>query len=107
MKGGLMFFVPAIRWRGRTNVRRTHRPQLESLEDRLTPSVYHVTTTADSGPGSLRAAVAAANAHPGADVIVFDGRLSGQTITLAGGELLVTDDVRINGPGAGLLTVSG
>lgn len=31
-----------------------------------------VTTTADAGEGSLRAAILAANAHPGPDTIVFD-----------------------------------
>jgi hypothetical protein len=60
------------------------RPSLEFLEDRLTPSTFTVVTTADNGddvnpiPGSLRAALVAANAHdnslnPGgaADVIAF------------------------------------
>src|SRR5438309_11471621 len=68
------------------------RPTLEALEGRAVPSVYHVTTNADSGPGSLRDAVVAANAHAGADQIVFDGGLAGHTITLTSGELLVTDD---------------
>jgi hypothetical protein len=67
--------------------------------------VYHVTTNADSGPGSLRDAIAAANTHPGADSIVFDGRQ--QTITLTSGELLITDDLQIRGLGARDLTVSG
>src|SRR6516164_2114472 len=87
--------------------RRRFVPRLQLLEGRSVPSVFHVTTTADSGPGSLRDAVAAANAHPAADIIVFDPSLSGQTITLTSGELLVTDNLRINGPGADLLTVSG
>src|SRR5262245_56270901 len=83
------------------------RPTLEVLEDRALPSVYHITTNADSGPGSLRDAVATANAQPGTDRIVFAGSLSGQTITLTGGELLITDDLAINGLGAANLTVSG
>src|SRR5262249_12683391 len=72
-------------------------PSLEALGDRIVPSAFHVTTLADSGPGSLRAAVAQANAHPGADAIVFESGLAG-TIALTGGELDVTDDLKINGP---------
>jgi hypothetical protein len=83
------------------------RPTLEVLEDRAVPSVYQVTTIADSGPGSLRNAVAMSDAHPGADKIVFAPSLSGRIITLTSGELLVTDDLWINGPGASKLTVSG
>jgi hypothetical protein len=38
------------------------RPRLEALEDRALPSAYVVTTTADSGPGSLRDAINQINA---------------------------------------------
>src|SRR5215468_10483861 len=79
---------------------------LESLDARIVPSTFHVTTLADGGDGSLRAAVAQANAHPGADTIVFDDGLTG-TIALTGGQLVITDDLAINGPGAAKLTVSG
>jgi len=79
---------------------------LEALGDRIVPSTFHVTTLADTGPGSLRAAVAGANAHAGADTVVFDKGLTG-TIALTGGQLDVTDDLAINGPGAAKLTVSG
>src|SRR5688572_15593433 len=34
-------------------------------------AVFTVTTTADSGPGSLRQAILDANASPGADIITF------------------------------------
>src|SRR5947209_19116721 len=37
---------------------------LEALEDRVVPSAYVVTTTADSGPGSLRDAITQVNADP-------------------------------------------
>jgi hypothetical protein len=40
----------------------TCRPQLEALEDRTLLSAYVVTTTADSGPGSLRDAITQVNA---------------------------------------------
>src|SRR5262245_40626719 len=79
---------------------------LEQLEGRLVLSTLHVSTLADGGAGSLRDAVAQANAHTGADVIVFDDGLAG-TIALSGGELDITDDLKINGPGADKLTVSG
>src|SRR5262249_31102316 len=81
-------------------------PNLEALGDRIVPSTFHVTTLADAGAGSLRDAVAAANARAGADTIVFDNGLTG-TIALTGGELDITDDVKINGSGADKLTVSG
>ncbi|MGA9333057.1 MAG: hypothetical protein WBV39_02150, partial [Rudaea sp.] len=41
-----------------------------------------VTNTNDSGAGSLRQAVIDANSHAGADTILFNSTLSGQTITL-------------------------
>src|SRR5262249_3765835 len=56
--------------------------------------------------GSLRDAITRANAHAGADVITFQEGVTG-TIALTGGELDVTDDLTINGPGAANLTVSG
>jgi hypothetical protein len=72
------------------------------------PSTLTVTNNHDSGPGSLRAEIAAAQ---GNDTIVFDPRLNGQTIQLYGGELLITSPnisrLTIQGPGAGLLAVSG
>src|SRR5262249_14698206 len=98
-----------FRGRGRpTPVRKPARARLglEALADRIVPAAFHVTTLADSGDGSLRAAITQANAHPGADVIVFNDGLSG-TIALTGGQLDITDAVKINGPGADRLTVSG
>jgi hypothetical protein len=60
----------------------------------------------DGGPGSLRAAIDAANTHPGADVIAFDPGLNG-TITLASALPPLSDELTIDGPGADLITVSG
>src|SRR5262245_58891670 len=74
-------------------------PILEALDARIVPSTFHVTTLADAGDGSLRAAVAQANAHAGPDTIVFDDRLAG-TIALTSGEIDLTDDLKVNGPGA-------
>jgi hypothetical protein len=80
---------------------------VERLEDRTVPSTFTVRNLADSGLGSLRAAVAAANTNPGADVIRFASSARDGTIALTSGELVITDDVRIDGPGAGRLAVSG
>jgi hypothetical protein len=62
-----------------------------------------VTTTADSGPGSLRDTIAAAS---NGDTIQFDPALNGQIITLTTGQLTIDKDLTITGPGAGLLAVS-
>jgi predicted outer membrane repeat protein len=67
-------------------------------------ATFAVTNTNDSGPGSLRQAVADANAAPGADTITFS---IGGTITLASGPLVGSGDLTIDGPGAASLTVSG
>src|SRR5437016_3576332 len=58
-----------------------------------------VTSTADDGLGSLRSAIA--NAAAG-ETITFG--ITG-TITLTSGELLITNDLTIAGPGASLLTI--
>ncbi|HMC89491.1 MAG TPA: hypothetical protein VKI17_08080, partial [Gemmataceae bacterium] len=85
---------------------RSFVPRLEPLEVRSLPSTFTVTNLNDSGSGSLRAAVLAADAHPGPDTINFKPGLSG-TIRLTSGELAVTDTVKIQGPGALQITVSG
>jgi hypothetical protein len=95
------------------SLRRTHaslrqraifRPRLEALEERWLPSTLTVTSLKDSGAGSLRAEIAAA--HSG-DTIVFSPKMDGKTITLTTGELDLTRDLTIQGPGAGQLTISG
>ena len=70
-------------------------------------AIFTVTNNNDSGLGSLRQAIADANAAIGLDTIEFDNSLSGQEITLTSGELQITDDLNINGLGADLLTISG
>src|SRR5271169_1412617 len=80
-------------------------PQLEVLEDRLTPSTLTVTSAADDGSnGTLRAVIGAAS--PGS-TIVFDEALNGQTISLSLGQLSVNKSLDIEGPGARHLTISG
>src|SRR5204862_114093 len=80
---------------------------IERLEDRTVPSTLTVGNLADSGPGSLRAVIVDANANPGADLIHFAPSARDGTITLTSGELTITDDLRIDGPGAGRLAVGG
>ena len=61
-----------------------------------------VTSTNDSGPGSLREALASAASGDTVDATGVAG-----TITLTSGELSVSNNLTLLGPGAGTLTVSG
>lgn len=82
------------------------RPRMfEALEGRTMMAVFTVSNLNDTGAGSLRQAISDANGAAGADVIDFADGVSG-TITLGGTELLVSEAVTINGPGAGLLTIT-
>jgi hypothetical protein len=85
---------------------RGFRPRLLALEERtLLSHILTVTNTQDSGDGSLRAAVAAA--QPG-DTIVFSHKVYGKTITLTSGPIVATGtSLTIQGPGADELTASG
>ena len=63
---------------------------------------FTVTTladTIDAGDGklSLREAVAKANAGAAADTIVFAAEIAGMTLTLTQGELVVSEDLTIDG----------
>ena len=91
------------------------------------PANFDVTNTNDSGPGSLRQAILAANLYPGADVITFHNPAGGllsirplsalptitDTVTIDGfsqpgfvGTPLVELDGSLAGPGASGLTVA-
>jgi hypothetical protein len=95
-----------LRWDGfqiRPTTRR-FRPRLEALEDRWLPSTLTVTNNLNSGAGSLRAEIAAAQNN---DTIVFAPSLDGKTITLTTSELDITKNLTIQGPGTGQVAVSG
>jgi predicted outer membrane repeat protein len=66
------------------------------------PAPIMVTNNNDSGPGSLREALATANQ---CSTISFASGIS--LITLTSAELVIDKTVTINGPGANLLTISG
>jgi hypothetical protein len=80
------------------------RPRLEELECRNMLSTLTVLSNADSGPGSLRDTIAAAQSG---DKIVFDPSLAGQTIMLTTGELVIDKSLSVKGLGADQLTISG
>src|SRR6516164_6204033 len=84
--------------------RHRFRPRLEGLEKRTVLSTLTVLNTLDKGAGSLRDAIT--NAKSG-DTIVFASSLAGQTIVLTSDQLTINNSLDIEGPGAGLLTVSG
>jgi hypothetical protein len=95
---------------GPTKTRRSSRPrgcfvpQLLVLEDRTLLSVLTVLSNADSGAGSLRATIEAAQSG---DTIVFDPSLMDQTITLSSGPLTLSSNLTIDGLGADQLAISG
>src|SRR4051812_21716514 len=75
-------YVPRRRRSSRRPPVLTFKPVWQLLEDRRLLSAYLVTTTADSGTGSLRQAILDANANPGSDTINFSvGGGGRQTIT--------------------------
>lgn len=87
----------------RTKIRPSHRPSLETLEDRLAPATYTVSLNVSEGSGTLYQAIRDANQNPGPDKIAFEG--IGEKVFLNKPLPTITDDVEILGPGAKLLTV--
>lgn len=67
-------------------------------------AILTVTSVADSGAGSLRDTIAAAQSG---DTIQFDGSLANQTITLSSGQLNVNKTLTIDGASAPGVTISG
>ena len=79
---------------------------MESLEPRQLLSTFTVTSTDDSGPGSLRDAIDLAEAAPGADAIEFDADLAGAWIVLSGPALQIYGELVIRGPDAGPVNIT-
>lgn len=63
-----------------------------------------VINTNDSGPGSLRSAIAQAK---DGDAITFAPTLSGKTLVLTSGPLVINSNIIVSGPGPDKLTISG
>jgi hypothetical protein len=75
------------------------------LETRTVPSTLTVTNALDDGSaGTLRSTIAAA---PSGATIDFSIQLQGHTIVLTGGQLVINENLDIEGPGANTLIVSG
>ena len=84
--------------------------RLERLEDRLVLSSLTVSNNSDiDAPGSLRYAINYVNASSDtSNTITIDSTLTGgQTIGLDSALPQITNNVEIDGPGAGLVSVSG
>src|SRR5262245_7090832 len=75
---------------------------LVKVGNSLPANIIVVTNRNDSGPGSLRNALAVANDGDTIDATGVSG-----TIWLTSGALQITHNVTINGPGAGNLAVNG
>ena len=90
-------------YRLRPTRRSARRMYLEQLEDRLTPSTTTVTSNADAGANTLRAALAAANSG---DIIDFAANV--RTIDLTSAGLTIGTSVTIqNDLGTGPVTIDG
>jgi predicted outer membrane repeat protein/parallel beta-helix repeat protein len=76
-----------------------------SLAPTTYAATFTVTTLSDNGAGSLRAAIVSANGAAGADTVNFQAGLTG-TITLTSGEIAITDDLTISGPGASVIAIT-
>jgi predicted outer membrane repeat protein len=86
--------------------RPSYRPRLEALEDRWLPSQIGLTVSslADSGPGTLRAAIQAADAGSPSDKFTIGFGVTG-TIDLQSPLPDLDNTIAIQGPGASSLTV--
>src|SRR5262249_10568728 len=103
-----------IRLTGRPQTRRTSgrkptlrfRPRLEALEDRWLPSQVGlmVTSLADSGSGTLRAAILTADAGSHSDKFTIGFAVNG-TIDLQSPLPDLNNSITVQGPGASSLTV--
>jgi predicted outer membrane repeat protein len=104
-----MWFSSWLRTRERHGPRRPRllfRPRFESPEDRTVPSKFNLTVSslADSGPGTLRAAILTADAGSPSDKFTIGFSVAG-TIDLQSPLSDLNNSIAIQGPGATSLTV--
>jgi hypothetical protein len=85
--------------------RASRNPGIEALEGRVVPSTIPVTSLADAGAGTLRAAIIQANLDATPDTITFDPSARG-TITLVSALPDLSTAIDIEGPGPSVLTVA-
>ncbi len=101
-----------IRLKDRTRARRRKgansrcrfRPTIDHLEKRNLLASFAVVNPIDGADGSLRHAIEQANLTTGPDTVVFD--LAVEEIQVSG-QIVITDDLTIKGPGADKLSVNG
>jgi hypothetical protein len=93
---------PRARARGLRAPRRQFSPLVDLMEGRALLSTLTVSSAGDSGPGSLRATIAAATSG---DTIDFASSI--HSISLTSNELDIPINLTIEGPGANGLTISG
>jgi len=98
-------WTPATRSRRDRTGRSRLRPRFERLEGRAVPAVIPVSSLADSGPGTLRAAIAQADMDTTPDTIAFAPGVTG-TITLASALPDLSAAITLEGPGPSLLRVA-
>ncbi|MDX2038036.1 MAG: hypothetical protein SFX72_15415 [Isosphaeraceae bacterium] len=82
---------------------RRRRATVERLESRDLLAVFLVTSVADSGPGTLRAAIETANARPGRDRVIFRIAAEAPSIALDAPLPIIVDSLAIDAstqPGA-------
>jgi Right handed beta helix region len=68
---------------------------------------YVVNSTADTGPGSLRWAVAQANEHPGPDSVTFSPLINHQNISVTSAPIAITDSIHVAGNQANTTVING
>ncbi len=99
-----------VAWFNRRRGTARARLVVDRLEGREVPATFTALNANDSGPGSLRQAILDANALSGFDAVNFDPAFfnvaTPRTIALSA-ELLISDDLIVNGPGPAILSVSG
>src|SRR5947209_3958618 len=91
---------------GRQAGRNRHRTRLlvRLLEERTVPAQLVVTSSADSGPGSVRDVLSVANGNGEADTITFDPSVT--KITLTTGHLTISEGTNLTVDGGGA-TITG